>query len=242
MPAIRGLLWPGILLAGAVAVAAVLGQWLAGDGFTGGFGRLEPPTDLAYEAVDGRTIATQVTATVQTLATSSALGAPGASQAAPRRPRFAVCVQDASGRRPNPEQLTTQMALAISEARRRAKQPQVPGTAHLIGTPCPLDPPLLAPDVTGVVSGTLIGRRTMTETPNPSPFEVFVYIVADEVVLRFLPSTDPMLRRFPHEGQCRGDVCFGYSLAYYVAPNEFRDTAYLAQLIGDGFGYFPVVP
>lgn len=72
-----------------------------------------------------------------------------------------------------------------------------------------------------------------------TPFNVFIFVVSDDVVARDFASNPPMYRRYSQERLCspQGDPCFVVSNALHVTASEFLDRSLISLLLAVTVGF-----
>jgi hypothetical protein len=238
---IRHLIGPSIVLALAIALGAGIGATLASrDGQQATPSPREAQV-MPYAVVDGPALATQVVATVQAKETLTGRSA-GINQEARRGP-LGVCVHNASGQPLDAAEIGARIATAHNTAL-NPPGPITPGVTERriedggqIAMPCPSEPPLLAAGVTGIRHESIVGAPSF-HVVYASGFRYFVFVVPEETIRQFFSDSDVRKRKFTQEKRCVVDVCAQFGQAYCVSPSEFRDAAFLTDLMADAFSLF----
>jgi hypothetical protein len=189
--------------------------------------------------VDSHDIATRIAATASVPGRTPDK-VQGSVLTASGRTSLGICVEDTTGAFAESGQIVGALTESIADLQKSPKWSATSQTGDppVVATSCPLPPSAQS-------QGIRNNRGKVTASVSPSsvasPFNIFVFVIAPEVVQRDFVGDSPNARILSQETLCNsGDSpCFVVSYGIYLTPNEFRDRSLREQLFSRAVGFQP---
>lgn len=114
------------------------------------------------------------------------------------------------------------------------------GGGPVVAAGCPGEPYLLRPGVE-VVNGQVTGDFIIPEVDQPSPFQLFVFVISEELRAKIIKGSRDV-RSAAQEAFCGGGLnCATVTTGVYLTAAELENTDFVVEWLEKGLGLeFPV--